>query len=176
MFNYNRYDRVIGYEELKLNKYDLIVSKTDLGGKITYANPTFLQITQYSTSELVGQNHNIVRHPDMPRSVYKYMWDRLVKEEHVHCFVKNLTKEGAHYWTFAYIMPDFDERGVVMGYHSERRAPNPKAISEIINLYCKVKEIEIAKGIDAGIEYLHERSLSKADNCEQYIFKLQNQE
>lgn len=176
MFNYNRYDREIGHNELKLNKSDLIVSKTDLKGVITYANPTFLHISGYRTDELLEQNHNIVRHPDMPRAVFEHMWSNLKEGKHVYCFVKNLTKDGSFYWVFAYIVPDFDDKGSVIGYHSERRAPNPKAVNEIINLYEKVKKIEIRDGVDAALEYINHVGAQKADSCENYVYKLQNQE
>lgn len=176
MFNYNRHDKPIGHNELKLNKSDLIVSKTDLKGIITYANPTFLQISGYQTVELLGKNHNIVRHPDMPQAVFEHIWSELKNGKYVYCYIKNLTKEGSFYWVFAYIVPDYDEKGSVIGYHSERRAPNPKAINEIINLYEKVKKIEIAEGINTALEYLNHVGVQKAESCANYIFKLQNQE
>lgn len=176
MFDYNRYGKTIGHDELKLNKSDLIVSKTDLKGVITYANPTFVKITGYRTDELIGENHNIVRHPDMPRAVFEHIWSQLKDEKHVYCYIKNLTKDGSFYWVFAYIMPDYDEKGSVIGYHSERRAPNPKAINEIVNLYDRVKKIEIARDVDAALEYLNHVGLQKAESCENYIYKLQNQE
>lgn len=176
MFNYNKYNLKIGHNELKLNKSDLIVSKTDLKGMITYANPTFLSISGYTTAELLGKNHNIVRHPDMPRTIFEHMWSELEEGKHVYCYIKNLAKEGSFYWVFAYIMPDYNEKGSVIGYHSERRAPNPKAINEIVNLYDKVKKIEIKDGIESALKHLNNVGVQKADNCANYIFKLQNQE
>ena len=176
MFNYNRNDRVVGYQELKLNRSDLIVSKTDTNGLITYANPSFVRISGYSTKELVGQPHNIMRHPDMPRAIFARMWKMLQSDKPIYCYVKNLAKDGSFYWVFAYMIPDLDAKGNVIGYHSERRAPNPKAIAEIENLYEKVKHIEIADGIEAALSYLNHIGTLKAESCENYIYKLQNQE
>jgi len=176
MFNYNRYDRQLGFRELQLNRSDLIVSKTDLKGVITYANPSFLHISGYTTDELVGQNHNIVRHPDMPRSVFGHMWNKLSRSQPTYCYIKNLAKDGSFYWLFAYVVPDFDAKGNVVGYHSERRAPNPKAIDEIANLYEKIKKVEIAEGLEAGMQYLDAIGNARADSCESYIFNLQNQD
>jgi len=176
MYNYNRNNRQIGYQELRLNRSDLIVSKTDTRGIITYANPSFVKISEFSTKELVGQPHNIVRHPDMPRAIFARMWKVLETEKPTYCYVKNLTKNGSFYWVFAYMAPDLDAKGSVIGYHSERRAPNPKAIPEIENLYEKVKHIEIAEGIEAALSYLNNIGTLKAESCENYIYKLQNQE
>lgn len=176
MFNYNKLDKEIGYEERKLNFTDLIVSKTDKKGMITYANPAFLKISGYQTKELCSQNHNIIRHPDMPRAIFSYMWQELEKGNHFYGFVKNLTKEGAFYWIFAYMVPDYDERGEVIGYHSERRSPNPKAIPDIVNLYNMMKQIEIKKDIDSAIEYMQSIVSNKAKDYNNYIYKLQNQD
>ena len=176
MYNYNKNDRVVGYQELKLNRSDLIVSKTDTKGNITYANPSFVKISGYTTKELVGQAHNITRHPDMPRAVFAHMWKALEAGRHTYCYVKNLAKDGSFYWLFAYVTPDLDAKGNIIGYHSERRAPNAKAIAEIENLYEKIKQIEIADGVEAALSHLNHVGTLKAESCENYIYKLQNQE
>lgn len=176
MFNYNRFDRQLGFVELKLNRSDLVVSKTDLKGVITYANPSFVHISGYTTLELVGQNHHVSRHPDMPRTIFKHMWERLSQEKPTYCYIKNLAKDGSFYWVFAYIVPDYDANGKIVGFHSERRAPNPKAIDDITNLYDKIKRIEIIDGLDAAMETLNNIATSKAESCENFVYNLQNQE
>jgi len=175
MYNYNRYDRKIGHNERKLNQSDFIVSKTDLKGIITYANPTFLEISGYYTSELLGSNHNVVRHPDMPRALFAFVWNQLKAGKGLYAYVKNLTKDGSFYWTFAYITPDYNAKGDIIGYHSERRAPNPKAIMDITLLYDRVKQLEIQHDVDAALEYLATTASLKAGSYEKYIFNLQNQ-
>ena len=78
-----------------------ITTKTDLKGCITYANRYFLDIVNAKNSDLIGKNHNIVRHPDMPRYVFKLLWDRIKRKEEIFAFVKNITFDGAYYWVFA---------------------------------------------------------------------------
>lgn len=176
MFNYNRYDRELGFDERKLNLSDFIVSKTDKKGIITYANPSFLKITGYKTKELLKKNHNIIRHPDMPRAIFAYMWSELKKGNHFYGYVKNLSKDGSFYWVFAYVVPDYNEKGDIIGYHSERRSPNLKALPDVINLYDRMKQIEVKKDIDAAIDYMNEVASTKANNYNNYVYKLQNQD
>ncbi|KIM12795.1 MAG: hypothetical protein KU37_02695 [Sulfuricurvum sp. PC08-66] len=152
-----------------------MVSKTDLKGTITYANPAFLRIANYTTQELVGKPHNIIRHPDMPRAIFHLMWEQLQKGLSVHAYVKNLTKEGDFYWTFAYVVPDLDAKGNVIGYHSERRAPNQKALLDIEPLYEKLKNLEIAYDIPTAVAHLETHVTQKASHYEAYLFQLQNQ-
>ncbi len=92
---------------------ELIISRTDLKGIITYANDTFCQISGYKESELVGQPHNIVRHPDMPNAAFKDMWDKLQKKEKWSGFVKNLRKDTGYYWVFAQISGVYKDNKLV---------------------------------------------------------------
>lgn len=89
--------------EVSVPKDELIVSRTDLKGIITFANDTFAQISGYEVDELIGQPHNIVRHPDMPKSTYKELWESLEKKGKWSGFVKNLRKDFSFYWVFAEI-------------------------------------------------------------------------
>ncbi|MDD2382941.1 MAG: PAS domain-containing protein [Sulfurospirillaceae bacterium] len=81
----------------------LIVSRTDLHGIITYANDTFAEISGYKVEELIGQPHNIVRHPDMPKSIFKEIWESVTQEQKWQGYVKNLRKDGGYYWVYAEI-------------------------------------------------------------------------
>jgi PAS domain S-box-containing protein len=176
MLNYNKYEREMGFNELKLNQSDLIVSKTNLEGEITYANPSFTKISGYRSRELMDQNHNIIRHPDMPKALFAYIWKELKSGKELYAFVKNLTKDGSFYWVFAYMVPDYNDKGKIIGYHSERRAPNPKAIAEISILYEQIKQIEIREDLEAGLAHLKNVASQRAKNYDNYIYKLQNQQ
>jgi PAS domain S-box-containing protein len=79
---------------------EIIVSKTDLKGLITYANKTFLDISGFTEEELLGQPHNIIRHPDMPQCVFKLLWKTVAKGDEIFAYVKNMCKNGDHYWVF----------------------------------------------------------------------------
>ena len=113
----------------------MIVSKTDTRGIITYANKLFLQIADYTTPEVMGQPHNIVRHSHMPRCVFKLLWDRIAAGQEIFAYVVNLAKNGDHYWVFAHATPSYDEAGNIVGYHSNRRCPRRDAIAIIEPIY-----------------------------------------
>ena len=108
---------------------ELIVTKTDPRGVITYANDVFLRMSALTEAEAVGQPHSLIRHPDMPRAVFKLLWDTLQERREIFAYVVNLAADGAHYWVFAHVTPSYDETGRVVGYHSNRRVPSRAAIA-----------------------------------------------
>jgi PAS domain S-box-containing protein len=126
---------------------DLIVSKTDTKGLITYANSTFCDVAQYDESELVGQGQNIVRHPAMPRAVFKLLWETIARGNEMFAYIINLAKSGDHYWVFAHVTPTFDAKMRITGYHSSRRYPKRDGVNAVIGLYRDLCAIE-AKGTD----------------------------
>jgi len=126
--------RPTGVENL-LGEEELIVSKTDLKGRITYANDVFIRMAKYSWKELMGAPHSLIRHPEMPRSVFKLLWDTLQSRQEIFAYVVNLAKDGSHYWVFAHVTPTFDERGNIVGYHSNRRKPDAAQIERIKPIY-----------------------------------------
>ena len=89
---------------------EIIVSKTDLKGIITYANRTFLEVAMYSEDEVLGQPHSLIRHPDMPRCVFKLLWDTIQGGEEIFAYVKNMAKNGDYYWVFAHVTPTFNRQ------------------------------------------------------------------
>jgi len=132
-------------QERLLPEDEVIVSKTDLQGRITYANATFRRISGYTRDELLGKPHNLIRHPDMPRCVFQFLWDELRAEREVFAFVKNLAKDGASYWVLAHVTPSYDASGKVVGYHSNRRTPARSALKVIEPIYASLCEIERAQ-------------------------------
>ena len=115
--------------ERKLRVEDFIVSKTDPSGRITYCNRVFMEIAGYAESELLGQQHNIIRHPDMPRVVFHLLWQTLSNGREFFGYIKNLCKDGSYYWVFANLTPTFDAGGRIVGYYSVRRRPTAQAIA-----------------------------------------------
>ncbi|NQV82813.1 MAG: PAS domain S-box protein [Rhodospirillales bacterium] len=129
-------------KEVFFDRNDLIVSKTDLKGRITYANHTFLEIASYEEAEVIGQPHNMIRNPNMPRAVFELLWTVIAKGEEIFAYVVNSTKTGDHYWVIAHVTPS-RENGSIVGYHSTRRVPNPQTIKTVIEpLYDQLKSIE----------------------------------
>lgn len=130
-------------QELFFDVNDMIVSKTDLKGYITYANDVFLQIAGYSEEEVLGQPHNLIRHPAMPRCVFKLLWDTLGSGSEIFAYVINQSKNGDYYWVLAHATPTYDRNNNVIGFHSTRRVPNPDTVKNaIIPLYQQLCELE----------------------------------
>lgn len=134
-------------QEVFFDKDDLIVSKTNLKGHLTYMNHTFLEVAGYTETELIGKPHNAIRHSDMPRCVFKLLWDKLQNGSEIFAYVVNVTKSGDYYWVIAHVTPSYGGDGQVIGYHSTRRVPNPKTIKDvIIPLYRDLKATEESFG------------------------------
>ncbi|CUB02642.1 PAS domain S-box [Marinomonas fungiae] len=128
--------------EVMLKDDDLIVSKTDKKGKITYANRSFMKISGYSEKMLLGEPHNLIRHSDMPRGAYRLMWKMLQNGEEFFAFVKNRCIDGRYYWVFANVTVDLDAHGEVQGYFSVRRKPPRSALPTCEALYRQMRDIE----------------------------------
>ncbi len=128
--------------ERYLSPDEFIVSKTDKKGVITYVNRTFCKLAGYTEDELLGQAHNCIRHPDMPRCVFKLLWEQIQKKQEVFAYVVNLCKNGDHYWVFAHVTASLDERERILGYHSNRRSPDREALNKILPIYKALLEEE----------------------------------
>lgn len=126
-------------EEVIVNQEDELVSTTDLRGVITYANDTFCQIAGYELDELVGKNHNLVRHPDMPKAAFKDLWDNVKAGKNWRGAVKNRCKDGRYYWVDAYITPIF-EKGELVGYQSVRVKLADKDKNSAIKAYAALNQ------------------------------------
>ena len=143
-------------KEKVLSDNDFIVSKTDTKGYIIYCNRIFVEMAGWSRFELIGANHNIIRHPDMPKIAFKILWDLIQNKKEFFGFVKNLRKDGGFYWVLAYITPDLDLKGNIIGYTSFRKKPSRKGIETISEIYKKLKEAEAHGGMSASYELLKE--------------------
>ena len=164
-------------EERLLGPDEMIVSKTDLKGVITYANPAFCRLAAMSEDELIGKPHNIIRHPDMPRCVFKLLWDTLAAREEVFAYVLNLAADGAHYWVFAHVTPTYDQSGTVIGYHSNRRSPNRQAVTTVTGLYAQLREQEhrhssSSEGLAASSRMLGELLTAQHLSYDAFVWKV----
>lgn len=140
-------DLLLSGKEVSFPDNELIVSKTDTKGKIYYTNRLFLDIAGYTEAEVVGQPHNVIRHPDMPRSIFKLLWDTISSGQEIFAYVVNRCKNGDHYWVYAHVTPSFGPSGEIISYHSNRRVPQKDIIQEqIIPLYKQLKEVEDKAG------------------------------
>jgi len=160
--------------ERGLGDEDFIVTKTDAKGRILYANRIFITLSGYTEAELLGSQHNIIRHPEMPRSVFKLLWDTISAGQEFIGYVKNLARDGSHYWVLATVTPDRDAAGNIVGYTSVRRKPRPAAVKAVVDLYCAMLAAESNAGardaIAAGTAVLNQAMNGKS--YEQFVLAL----
>ena len=147
----------------------ILVSKTDVKGRITYVNQEFMKIAGYDEQELVGKPHSIVRHPDMPRIIFKMLWEYLQKGIEIHAYVKNICEDGSFYWVIANVSPSFDLENRIIGFHSARRVPRPKALEVIKPLYAKLLEAEAKGGMAASEAILTKLLKEKGYEYDEFI-------
>ena len=159
--------------EKTLAQDDFIVSKTDMKGKILYGNKTFIKLSGYSEAELLGQPHSILRHPDMPKIIFKFLWDRIQSKKEIFAYVKNLCKDGSYYWVFANVTATTDENGTIRDFHSVRRKPSQKALNIIPNLYSQLLAAERSGGIEASKSLLEKTLKEQGVDYDGFILSLQ---
>lgn len=138
-----RQDIFLTGQEQFFDENEIIVSKTNAKGHITYANKLFLDISGYREKEVLGKPHNIIRHPDMPRCIFKMLWETIRDGKEIFAYVVNRCKNGDHYWVYAHVTPSFNMKGDIAGFHSNRRVPDRRIIEQaIIPLYQDLKKAE----------------------------------
>lgn len=160
----------------ELREDDFLVSKTNLKGIITYCNRIFIEFSLYNEAELLGSQHNIIRHPDMPRGVFQLLWDTISKKQEFFGYIKNMSKDGGAYWVFANVTASVGDNDNIIGYYSVRRKPKENGIKITSELYKEMIEIEKKAGtkdaIAASTEFLNTILSKKGMSYEEYILSL----
>lgn len=133
--------RVTGIEKT-FRDDQIIVSKTDRQGRLTYVNDLFVEISGFREDELIGRPHNIIRHPDMPASVFGLLWERIAGGQEIFAFVVNRSADGGHYWVLAHVTPTRDASGAVVGYHSNRRTAPRASVQAVQGVYAQLRAAE----------------------------------
>jgi aerotaxis receptor len=144
--------------ESEVPENEVIISRTDLKGIITYANETFCKISGYESSELVGRSHNILRHPDMPKSAFKEMWESIKSARAWSGYVKNMTKQGGFYWVYAEVSCVIKD-GRIVEYKSMRSRVDRDMKQKMQLEYDRLREKQ--EGIKRVCIYLSEDELAK---------------
>lgn len=157
-------------EEIKLDPKKYILSKTDTKGIIEYGNDYFVEIAGYTEEELIGKNHNIIRHPDMPKIVFELLWRRIENRQNITAVVKNMAKDGRYYW----VVTDFEIKvdkvtNDITGYFAYRTAAPKKAIEAMEPLYKKLVSIEKTSGMDGSGKYLNALLEAEGKTYDQFI-------
>lgn len=126
----------------------VMITETDLHGRITYVNRKFVEMSGYTREELLGQPHSIMRHPDVPKCCYENMWETIRKNETWKGYIKNLRKDGAYYWVVVYVTPKLDDNGDIIGYIAARKIPSERSLAEIKERYGELMNLEQCNGKD----------------------------
>ncbi len=141
-------------KEHVLKSVDIIVSKGNAEGNITYANPIFVKLSGYSMGELLDKPHSILRHPDMPKLIFKFLWDNLKEGNDVIAFVKNRSKDGSFYWVLAHVRVAKNPDGSFRNYVSTRKPVTEHAKELIEPLYAKMLVAEEESGMNGSLKIL----------------------
>lgn len=156
---------------------EIIVSKTDTRGRLTYVNDLFIKISGYPERELIGQPHNIIRHPDMPRSVFKLLWDTISQGSELFAYIVNLSADGGHYWVLAHVTPTFGPGGDIVGYHSNRRTASRVALDRIQPVYASLlaeeqRHSHAPDAIAASSELLQRTLADQGQTYDEFVWSL----
>lgn len=159
--------------EIHMNENDMIVSKTDMKGRITYGNEAFINISGYSEKELLHSPHNILRHDDMPKLIFQLLWERIKEKKPINAYVKNARKDGGYYWVFANVTASVDANNNVIGYYSVRRKPSTNGQKKIEALYKSLLKAEKQGGVSASMQLLTETLKKEGMEYDEFIVNLQ---
>lgn len=129
-------------EEYVFDGNGIIISQTDVKGVITYANRKFCEVSGYKASELIGESHNIIRHPDMPKVVFKEMWGNISNGQNWNGIIKNIRLDGKYYWVDTEIMPVHNSKKELTGYIATRKPASQKDIKASKEIYKKMLEVQ----------------------------------
>jgi len=172
-----RSDITLSGVERTFGSDEIIVSKTDLKGRIIYANEVFLRLAGYSEAEVIGQPHSVIRHPHMPRAVFKLLWSTIQSGKECFAYVLNRSKNGDHYWVLAHVTPTFDSKGEIVSYHSNRRVPRKDAVAKVEALYAELLGIENKnpdrkQGMETAYQALNDKLQALGVPYDEFVFAL----
>lgn len=164
--------------ERKFDPQELMVSKTNPSGLIVYANDLFINLSGYTEEELLGKPHSIIRHPHMPRAIFKLLWETIKKGNEIFVYIVNRCKNGDHYWVLAHITPTVvGVNRSITGFHSVRRVANENALKVIRPLYKELRDIENStldksSGLEASYQKLITYSEEQSGSYARFVYSL----
>jgi PAS domain S-box-containing protein len=156
---------------------EIIVSKTDLKGRLTYVNDVFVRVSAFDEEALIGRPHNVIRHPDMPRALFRLLWETLEARRELFAYIVNLAADGAHYWVLAHVTPTLGASGQAVGYHSNRRTASREALDRVVPLYQELLQVERANGgaqqsTAASVQRLNDRLEEWGLSYDEWVWSL----
>ena len=164
-------------QEIELDPTRYIVSKTDSKGFITFGNIYFVKISGYSEQELIGSPHSIIRHPDMPKTIFKLMWSNIKEGKDFCGVIKNLVKDGRFYWTMTEFNSERDPKtDEIVSYTAYRKAPPRSAIETIEPIYKVMLEMEKSGGMESGLKFLNQILAQRRQNYDEFFNEITGKE
>ena len=148
------YRPIVLNKEVEFSKKKFIVSKTDTKGRITFVNKNFCDVSGYTAVELIGVEHNILRHPDMPKAIFYMIWKSLNAGVGVSAVIKNLSKSGRYYWLISDISVEKDSNGNLKTFSSFNRIAPEYVRKAIEELYNEMLLVEKREGVESSLQYL----------------------
>ena len=159
-------------KEVKCAAQQVIISRTDLKGNLIYYNPTFLEINGFQETSLINKPHNIIRHPDMPKTIFKIIWSIIEQGLPIQALIKNKTNDGKYYWTLMSWKVQKDKNNNLISYVAYGRQAPDSAIKIITPLYKAMLDIEKENDIESAMEYLHGYLEEEGLSYRQYMEEL----
>ncbi|MDO4229844.1 MAG: PAS domain-containing protein [Capnocytophaga sp.] len=160
-------------EEVIWDKSKLIISSTDRFGTITDVNQTFTDVSGYSIDEVLGHSHNIIRHPDTPKIIFKVLWDNILAGRNFHVVIKNISKLGKYYWVITDFEVNRNSDGEIISFTAKRRAVSQHVIREHIQpLYETLLKLENIGGMDLSNRYFKGFLDKKGKSYVEYIMDI----
>ncbi len=156
-------------KEQKVDSQESYTSCTDECGTIVTVNDAFVKLSGYEKEELLGKNHNLVRHPDMPQVIFDILWKKLEQNKKFVGLIKNLAKDGTYYWLFNEISTMSKKGAQAKVYYAYKQAASKRAVYHVGNLYKKLLEQERSGGIDASYRYLEDFLSFRGVTYDEYI-------
>lgn len=156
-------------EEIIIPDNEILISVTDPKGIIIETNEIFTKISGYNEEELVGTSHNVIRHPDMPKTMFKIVWDHIMDKENVMAVVKNLAKDGKYYWVVTDFVTRVDADRNIINYTAYRRPVHDKVKEAVIPLYKALCAIEDFAGMEAAEKFLNDYFEERNTNYDEMI-------
>ncbi|HIO95564.1 MAG TPA: PAS domain S-box protein [Campylobacterales bacterium] len=156
-------------QEIKFNKKKFIVSKTDTKGKILFVNKNLCDISGYEEEALVGSPHNVLRHPDMPQSIFFLVWNSLLRGEHVSAVLKNLARSGEYYWVIVDFDVKKDQEGNIKSFSSFQSSAPKQVIETMEELYETMLKIEKKHGMEGSLSYLESFLEERGVNYDNFL-------
>jgi len=161
-------------KEIKMKSNEVIFTKTDLSGRILFGNDVFEKMSGLKKEQYIGKPHSIIRHQDMPKAIFKIMWDAIQKGEDLIAIIKNTTVDGNYYWVATHFEVERDDNGKPIAYEAIRIPVSNKAKKEMEVFYKELRSIERMKGVEASEKYIQDFLFIKNITFNDYMYALIN--